>query len=169
LIAYRIAQSKSLKSGHQIIGFIPCVLLVVQWVLGYTHHKQYLQKRRRTWITQSHRSLGPILLVAAIINGGIGLKFADATTNIIIAYAILVGIIATIIGIMMILKTRQKKRVTEYTNLAERQFGEVYSSGESADLGDIALKQHASTPAGYQREEYATDNKGPYVDNLPRN
>lgn len=160
-------KSKSFDSGHQIIGIVVFLLLFPQWILGYIHHKQYPQKRRRTWITQSHRILGPTLLFVAIVNGGVGFKFADAATKSIIAYAIVVGVIAAIIVVMMVLKTRQKKMAAES---ALQRFGEVYGPGDGAYPSDIVLTQHASTPAGYQGEEYGSlvPKQGTYVDDPSR-
>jgi len=163
-------KSKSFDSGHQITGIVIFFLLFPQWVFGYTHHKQYQRKKRRTWITQSHRILGPTLLFAAIVNGGVGFKFADAATKNIIAYVILVGVVAAIIVVMMILKTRQRKMVAQDANHAPQRFGEVYGPGESAYQSDIVLTRHASTPAGYQEEDYVSlvPQRGAYVDDPSR-
>ena len=145
---YDVIQSKSFSSGHQIIGIAVCLLLIPQWLFGYVHHKQYPQKRRRTWITQSHRILGPSLLVVALVNGGIGFKFADAQTTSIIVYAVVVAVIAVIIGVMVMWKTRQKKLAADYGTPAPEHYREVYSP-EGVYPSEIALTKHTSTPAGY--------------------
>jgi hypothetical protein len=130
-----LVQTKSLKTGHQIVGIVICVLLFPQWILGYVHHKQYPQKKRRTWITQCHRILGPAIILTAIANGSSGFKLADAPSKDYIGYGIVVGVVAIIIGVMMVLKMRQKK----YAQLRLKEYGGVYVPGGGAYQSNIAL------------------------------
>jgi lipoprotein signal peptidase len=131
-------------------------LLLPQWALGFIHHQQYPQKRRRTWITQSHRILGPAILITAVFNGGVGLQFADSTTNTLAIYTMVVSIVATIIGIMVILKARQTKtRAVQHTNSGSLRFGGVYGQGGRPYASDIALVPQKSSPIGNKGQVYA--------------
>jgi len=156
-------KSKTYSSGHQIIGLVVSALLLLQWTLGYIHHKQYPQKKRRTWITHTHLILGPILLLTGVSNGALGFMFADMAENIF-WFAIVVGIMACIVVVMMVLKKRQKK-LAQRANLVPQHYEEGYYGAltESMPPNDT---HHASHPEGYRQDEYppSYQEQGTYVD-----
>ncbi|QYT04075.1 Cytochrome b561 domain-containing protein [Trichoderma simmonsii] len=55
-------------SPHQIAGVVIVSLLVVQAVLGWRHHVDFIRIFRRTWISYAHISLGFVILVSGWAN-----------------------------------------------------------------------------------------------------
>ena len=54
--------------GHQVIGIIVVVALIVQTVTGYKHHQDYKKIGRRTWISYSHLWIGRMVIVLGMVN-----------------------------------------------------------------------------------------------------
>ncbi|KAH7169850.1 uncharacterized protein B0J16DRAFT_359157 [Fusarium flagelliforme] len=74
---------------HVQLGTIVCVLMIMQPVLGWTHHRNYVKYQRPTFISYGHLWYGRALMVVGIINGGIGLQLSSAPMGLIIAYAVI--------------------------------------------------------------------------------
>ncbi|KAK4064212.1 uncharacterized protein Triagg1_9008 [Trichoderma aggressivum f. europaeum] len=55
-------------SPHQVAGVVIVSLLVVQAVLGWRHHVDFIRIFRRTWISYAHISLGFVILVSGWAN-----------------------------------------------------------------------------------------------------
>ena len=56
------------SEGHQIIGIVAVVALVVQALLGYQHHQGYKKYGQRTVVTNSHLWLGRVAIVLGMVN-----------------------------------------------------------------------------------------------------
>ena len=56
------------NQGHQIIGIVAVVALVVQAALGYQHHQGYKKYGQRTFVTHSHLWLGRVAIVLGMVN-----------------------------------------------------------------------------------------------------
>lgn len=85
-------------ASHTILGTVVTALMVVQPVLGFVHHRQYLKTQSRGAISHAHIWYGRILMLLGVINGGLGLQLASAAQSLIIAYAV----VAAIIGVAYI-------------------------------------------------------------------
>ncbi|KAF5667414.1 cellobiose dehydrogenase [Fusarium denticulatum] len=81
---------------HVILGTIVCVLMIVQPVLGWVHHRNYVKYQRRTTISYGHIWYGRGIMIVGIINGGIGLQLSSTSTGLIVGYSI-VGILVSAI------------------------------------------------------------------------
>jgi hypothetical protein len=81
-----------------IFGIILVVLFFIQPFLGLIHHWRYMKAQRRGVFGWMHLLYGRIIIVLAIINGGLGLKLAANTTGGEIAY----GVIAAAVGVLYI-------------------------------------------------------------------
>lgn len=64
------------------------MVLFIQPQLGFAHHSKFKRLRRRTFYSHAHLWLGRIAVTLGIINGGLGLKLAEASQGLIIAYSI---------------------------------------------------------------------------------
>lgn len=73
-----------------------CVLMIVQPVLGWMHHRNYVKFQRRTTISHAHIWYGRGIMIFGIINGGLGLNLSGASTTLIIAYSV-VGVVVSMI------------------------------------------------------------------------
>ncbi|KAK5998092.1 hypothetical protein PT974_00464 [Cladobotryum mycophilum] len=68
VIAVYMTDGDLFGSPHQIAGTSIAVLLILQAVLGWRHHVDFVRIRRRTWISYGHISLGFILLFGGWAN-----------------------------------------------------------------------------------------------------
>ena len=81
------------SNGHPILGTIIIALLLLQPVLGYMHHRLYIVHRKgRTAWGVAHVWYGRMLIVLAVINGGLGLQLSDNTIKGEIAYGVVAGV-----------------------------------------------------------------------------
>ncbi|KAI1806681.1 hypothetical protein F4811DRAFT_120721 [Daldinia bambusicola] len=97
---------RSSTNAHPIIGIILLVLMFIQPWLGFIHHAKFKRLRRRTFFSHAHLWLGRVAITLGIINGGLGLKLANASQELVIAYSVvaafawLVWLIAAVFGEM---------------------------------------------------------------------
>ncbi|KAI8957571.1 hypothetical protein F5Y11DRAFT_339144 [Daldinia sp. FL1419] len=81
----------SSTNAHPIIGIVLLIVMFIQPPLGIAHHSKFKRLRRRTSFSYAHLWLGRISITLGIINGGLGLKLANASRGLIIAYSIVSG------------------------------------------------------------------------------
>ncbi|RGP66094.1 hypothetical protein FSPOR_6920 [Fusarium sporotrichioides] len=81
---------------HVVLGTIVCILMIIQPVLGWIHHRNYVKHQRRTTVSHAHIWYGRGIMIVGIINGGIGLQLSGASTKLIAAYSV-VGVIVSLI------------------------------------------------------------------------
>ncbi|KIM84247.1 hypothetical protein PILCRDRAFT_404853 [Piloderma croceum F 1598] len=153
-------KSKSFQSAHQITGLVISSLLLLQWTLGYIHHKQYPQRHRRTWITYTHLILGPSLLLTALINGFLGFKFADASNRTVIFYVIVVGVNMILVGGVMVCKLKRKKRERRLSG----RYANLSPTGSRRSVDELGLDETAYD-SNVARELKGYEEDGRYVDN----
>jgi len=106
---YRSELSEShFHAFHQFFGVIIVGLLLVQGVLGYQHHTTYLRTQKRSGWSYAHIWLGRGVIIAGIINGGLGLDLprAKAPTGAIVAYSIVAAVVVVAYGAFYLLKKR---------------------------------------------------------------
>ncbi|KAK6597168.1 integral membrane protein [Botrytis cinerea] len=77
------------NTTHMIFGIILVVLFFIQPFLGLIHHWRYMRAQKRGMFGHIHLWYGRILIVLAVINGGLGLQLAANTRNGEIAYAVI--------------------------------------------------------------------------------
>lgn len=87
-LASMFNKSKNYNSTHQIIGLLVGAGLLVQFFLGYWHHRLYKQAQKTTVYAPIHRYLGQVLIVTGVVNGGIGLTWSRASNAAIVGYSI---------------------------------------------------------------------------------
>ena len=56
------------NQGHQIIGILAVVGLLIQALLGYQHHRNFKKTGRRTVVSNSHLWLGRVVIVFGMLN-----------------------------------------------------------------------------------------------------
>ena len=59
----------SFDNSHQILGILVVASLIIQVLLGYSHHRNYQKLGRRTWISHSHLWVGRLVIVLGMVNG----------------------------------------------------------------------------------------------------
>ena len=65
----------SFDEGHQIIGIIVVVVLIIQAMLGYSHHRTYKKLAQRTWVSHSHLWVGRVVIALGMINAILYVSF----------------------------------------------------------------------------------------------
>ena len=81
-----------LKEPHAIIGMALLGALFFMPFLGTIHHKMYKKVQKRTAWSYGHVFTGRAIVILGMINGGLGLRLADAQRSHLIAYGIFTGL-----------------------------------------------------------------------------
>ncbi|KAH8698675.1 hypothetical protein BGW36DRAFT_396389 [Talaromyces proteolyticus] len=114
-------KSKHYNSAHQVLGLICIIAVLFQWGFGFWHHFQYKRTGKSTRYGVIHRYLGRVVMVLAIVVGGIGLTWCYASIGVVVSYAVIVVVISGIVvGSVM------------WKKYASSQHGRKNRSGEEA-------------------------------------
>jgi hypothetical protein len=80
-ISRQYNRSRHFGTGHQTLGLLVFVALLVQAGLGVIQHRVFRRTKQETIFGIVHRFFGPTIIVLALINGGLGLDLAGKTTQ----------------------------------------------------------------------------------------
>ena len=69
-------RSQNFATGHQALGLFIFAALFVQAGLGLLQHRIFRRTKQETMFGIVHRFLGPLAIVLALVNGGLGLDLA---------------------------------------------------------------------------------------------
>ncbi|KAJ8068511.1 hypothetical protein OCU04_004061 [Sclerotinia nivalis] len=104
-----------INTTHMIFGIILVVLFFIQPFLGLIHHWRYMRAQRRGMFGYIHLWYGRILIVLAVINGGLGLQLASNTKNGEIAYGVIAAFMGLFyIGVVIFTAVRKRRRNREW-------------------------------------------------------
>ncbi|KAK0636553.1 hypothetical protein B0T17DRAFT_519367 [Bombardia bombarda] len=84
--------TNSATNYHPIIGIVTLALLLPQPILGYIHHRRFKKLQKRQAWSYAHIFNGRFTVTLGIINGGLGLYLAGASTYYKRVYAIVAAI-----------------------------------------------------------------------------
>merc|ERR1711939_1218972 len=96
----------NLTTTHPLFGLILTGLFLLQPILGLIHHIQYKRNLSRAGVSHLHIWYGRILMLLAVINGGLGLKLANNSRNGEIAY----GVVAAVVGVVYVVMCAFKRK-----------------------------------------------------------
>ncbi|TEY87364.1 hypothetical protein BOTCAL_0003g00450 [Botryotinia calthae] len=99
------------NTTHMIFGIILVVLFFIQPFLGLIHHWRYMRAQQRGMFGHIHLWYGRILIVLAVINGGLGLQLAANTRNGEVAYAVIAAFMGVLYIGVVILTSMRKRRL----------------------------------------------------------
>jgi hypothetical protein len=115
---YIASEMEMLDHYHPIIGIVVFVLVFLQPAFGWLHHMLFKKYQSRTLWSYVHIWLGRVAITLGIINGGLGLHWADSmnmsSKGGIIAYTViavvmwLAWVAASVIG--------ERRRARELAN-----------------------------------------------------
>ncbi|ORY57532.1 uncharacterized protein BCR38DRAFT_354536 [Pseudomassariella vexata] len=131
-----------LVQTHTIFGTVIVCLMVLQPVLGYMHHRHYVQHQARGAISYAHIVYGRVLMMLGVVNGGLGLQLANASNNLVIAYSV----VAAIVFVLYV-------AVKGFTSFRKRR------SGAGGQGKNLPQQKEASPPP---REEHYEMPRRPY-------
>ncbi|KAI7471502.1 hypothetical protein KC351_g12098 [Hortaea werneckii] len=123
-LSHHYNRSRDFNSGHQVLGLIIFATIFIQLGLGIIHHLIYRRTKQPTIISKIHLVLGPLLILLALINGGLGFNLAENHHDNI-PYGIVVAVVA-IIFIAIQLWLLFKRRPSSYR--PDRESLEAYKT-----------------------------------------
>jgi hypothetical protein len=142
-------QTRNFRTSHQIFGLVLIGLLMVQFFLGYFHHRAYLRTQRRSVYSHVHTWHGRLLIISGALNGFLGLKLAGRPSLGFLIVLLIIIVIYIAIYFMFWSRIR-RKREAHNTPRAENFRDNDPGSFENSQT-DIPLADHAAPPA-YQED-----------------
>lgn len=109
----KIAADRSgdwMSDPHVQLGTFVCVLIIIQPILGWIHHRNFVKYQQRTKISHVHIWFGRLLMVIGIINGGTGLQLSGASTGPIVAYSVIGAVVFSLYTVGVIVKQVKLRR-----------------------------------------------------------
>jgi hypothetical protein len=97
---------KSSGKTHTIFGTTLLALFLIQPFIGLFHHMQFKKTGGRTPVSHAHIWYGRIIMLLAVINGGLGLQLANNTRNGEIAYGVVAGVVAVVYAVAVLLRRK---------------------------------------------------------------
>lgn len=122
---YLARDLRLLGHHHPIIGIVVLVLVSTQTLSGLVHHRQFKKQPGRTPWSHAHLWVGRIAITLGIINGGLGLRLADASRMSsrggMVAYGVVAGLmwVVWVAAIVVGERRRAKKQVKYAQPLSE--------------------------------------------------
>ncbi|KAJ4393941.1 hypothetical protein N0V93_003158 [Gnomoniopsis smithogilvyi] len=132
---------------HPILGIIILVLLLVQPVLGWIHHRQFKIHQRRTVVSYLHLLNGRLLIILGIVNGGLGLKVSRASDMVKLAYTIVAAILGGAWLVITVLSEVRKSKGKDIWGT-----GRPRNNGKSVRMGRIDKAVRAEAES--ERDSY---------------
>lgn len=92
-----------------------CALLGLQPVLGWLHHRRFVQAKAsgRGWASYVHRWGGRCLILLGVVNGGLGLQLAGPRRTFTIAYCTVTAVVASVTAAVAVVLQRRKRAKME--------------------------------------------------------
>ncbi|WPH03412.1 Hypothetical protein R9X50_00629200 [Acrodontium crateriforme] len=160
------------SAPHQIIGFLIIAALICQLILAITNRRIVKRTNSPTVVGKIHKFLGWGIILLGVVNGGVGLKFADETfllapyVGIVVALLVIFG---SVLFCAICLRRRDASKSNEPDGYQQPQFGPGQSNGHPAPppyapypyqgAQDVPLQPYAGPQNGIQRP---THSNGPY-------
>lgn len=96
------------RTAHQILGLLAIVALFLVAILGVVYrlvvksaHRRGQQPPEKSGLLgKVHRWVGRVVWVIMLVNNGLGLQFADASSTLIIGYAVLAAGVLILVGLI---------------------------------------------------------------------
>ncbi|KAI6915140.1 hypothetical protein KC318_g171 [Hortaea werneckii] len=157
-LSHHYNRSRDFNSGHQTLGLVIFATVFIQLGLGLVHHLIYRRTKQPTVISKIHLFLGPLLILLALIDGGLGFNLAENHGDNI-PYGIVVAVVAVIfiaIRLWLVFKHRPSSYGPDRESLeAYKTFGPGYqdiqtpvSAGSAAQ--HLGFEMGAQNTAGRQ-------------------
>jgi len=142
--------SQYLTRAHPIIGIVLLIILCVQPLGGFLHHRYFKKYGRRSTVSYAHIGIGRIAIILGMINGGLGLQLAGVQGSSVIAYSV----IAAVMGLLYIAsivygERKRSKRVSQNSQ-------PVYKEYHGRHHSDSSAYEVPPPPRGANREYYSS-------------
>ena len=110
-------------------------LLIFEPIFGQIHHLIYARQQRRSIWTTIHIWFGRVLITFGIIEGGLGLRYADNTTGGEIAYGVVAGVI-WLIWMSVAVWSQFSKRRERSGTAGEKSLSSPHGHSSSGSAGE---------------------------------
>lgn len=98
------------KQGHTILGTVVVCAFLLQPVLGYLHHRYYVNHESRGLVSYAHIWFGRVMMLLGVINGGLGLQLSSSSNTFIITYSVVAAVMFLFYVFIKVLKRNQASR-----------------------------------------------------------
>lgn len=110
---YLAMQVRLLSNAHSLIGLVLLIVVVVQPITGWLHHKLFKKYHDRSLWSYIHLWGGRGAIVLGMVNGGLGLALVETGRSVIIAYGIVAGVVGlTYFAVILFANVRKTNRST---------------------------------------------------------
>jgi hypothetical protein len=127
-----------LHEPHAIIGMVLLGTIFFMPFLGVIHHRVYQSLQKRTLWSYGHIFIGRAAIILGMVNGGFGLRLANASRSSVIAYGVFAGLMGAIyLGAILFgefNRTRKSSRSAAASSSAypeSKRLGKVDSGSDS--------------------------------------
>lgn len=94
--------TKVYTDPHTSFGTAIFAFFLIQPIFGWMHHLGYAKTGARTWWTHAHVWFGRAILILAIVNGGVGIQYANNAVPAEKGYGVVAGLVGlTYIGVVV--------------------------------------------------------------------
>lgn len=121
-----------LHEPHVIIGMLLLVILLFMPFIGMIHHKMYKAVQRRTSWSYVHIFTGRTAIIVGIINGGLGLRLADADNSSMIPYGVIAGLVGVVYIVAIVFGELKRTRKPRLANRESKGFSRDDSDDNSS-------------------------------------
>ena len=119
-----------MNNAHPIIGIALFMILLLQPVFGFLHHRLFKKYSHRTLWSYAHIWHGRAAILLGMVNGGLGIKLAGtASMGQKIAYGVLAGLMGVIYIAAIVFGELKRKKSTP-PSYEKSQRNQQYNSSE---------------------------------------
>jgi hypothetical protein len=108
-------------NGHAVIGMIVIGSLFFQPIFGAVHHMRYRKTGQRRPLGPAHRWFGRTMLVAGVINGGLGAQLAYEDNSFIVPYSVVAAVFYTTWLVVVVWNNTQRGGVDGKEDLSNAE------------------------------------------------
>lgn len=125
-----------LRSAHPIIGIVLLIVVILQPITGWLHHRLFRKYHHRTLWSYFHLWSGRTAILLGMVNGGLGLALARTGRSAVIAYGVFAGVIGVIYIAAAYLGERRRKQKAALPAQEKSQHRHGSSSEEAIGRSD---------------------------------
>lgn len=136
-----------MNNSHPIIGIVLFVVLFLQPILGFVHHKMFKKYGTRTAWSYGHLWIGRAAITLGIINGGLGLRLAGNSHSGEIAYAVIAAIMWLAYVVSIVIGEQRRRRARKNSPPSYNKSVRMDNLGGSDSDHSIAPREYPAPPA----------------------
>ncbi|KAI1344675.1 hypothetical protein F5Y15DRAFT_363086 [Xylariaceae sp. FL0016] len=146
-------RTKKFNTAHQVIGIFVLIFLLVQFGLGFMHHRMFKKTQQPTKLAPAHVWLGRFTVLLGVINAFLGFPLALSPGYDYVLAGLVLFIAPAIVLLLITKKFIQKwwaKSKEERPNgydMEPWQHGEGQAQGQSVGARGVTIAESGQGPA----------------------